>query len=477
LPDVVGLARRLGSEGLLGGVAPPAVDPGFYLEPVLPAAVGDAVEDVGVRTLDGVPAGLAELLGRHRQVLLVNWNPHCGYCARIAEPLARLHARLDAAGIDLVLVATGSADANRGVAAAAGLRATIVLLDEGADPFRDAGTPAAYHLGIDGLVASAPAYGCDEVPALAASLAGIELESGPEDEVRYLLERDGACAQGAAADGPQWAETRVYRLCDHHVGIRVDSEATGTVLDRLFSGQRVEDSRAGHSFSLAIPSLGPPTPGRDRRPATARGLNLLVQPGRPVLRSRDPGRILRALLWEIEYAAGAGAAPPGCIQVNAIAVVANGVASLIPFNFQAFAPRLQPLLARRGIALADVPRPVVDLVAAELVVSEPSVRHDATVISRLVTDLGSGSTERPAVLPGRYPLGAWCVIQPADRLVTQLTPAQAAAATVSLVLGPADAPARLQQLGGLFTGIAGKGLWYDSEAEVVEAVVRAIAGT
>jgi hypothetical protein len=58
--------------------------------------------------------------------------------------------------------------------------------------------------------------------------------------------------------------------------------------------------------------------------------------------------------------------------------------------------------------------------------------------------------------------------------VTPFSPAQAAAATLSLVYETDDAPRRLAELGELFTRIPGFGLWYQSENGLVDAAVRAL---
>ncbi len=83
-------------------------------------------------------------------------------------------------------------------------------------------------------------------------------------------------------------------------------------------------------------------------------------------------------------------------------------------------------------------------------------------------------SELPPVEPGRYPLVGWAVLHPSDRAVTTFSPAEAAAATLSLVYETEDAPRRLAELGELFTRILGFGLWYQSESGLVDAAVRAL---
>ena len=83
-------------------------------------------------------------------------------------------------------------------------------------------------------------------------------------------------------------------------------------------------------------------------------------------------------------------------------------------------------------------------------------------------------SEQPPVRPGRYPLVGWGVLHPSERAVVPFSSTEAAVATLSLVYETDDATRRLQQLGELFTRIRGFGLWYQSEAGLVDAVVRAL---
>lgn len=476
LQGVVSFTCEVARLGLLVGVGPVAERADVRLEPMPDVAVGDRVEDFTTRALDAADRSLSELLDR--EVLLINWNPHCGYCAGIANALGALEEPLGAAGVRLVLVASGDPAANRRVVESSGLTSPV-LLPDGYGPFGTTGTPSAYHLDRSGRVTSPPAYGNGNVVALAESLAGIGPASDSDPETaRYLFDRYGVCAPGTGVTpGVTWTETRVYRLAGHHVGVRVDSDATAEVLDRLFAGRQVEDPRAGYSFSVALPSLALPSVprlGGSGRP-TRQGLNLLVQPTRTTIRSRDPARILRALLSDIHGRTVSAAPADGRRRVNAIAVsVADRGVGLMPIDFNAFAPRLQPLLAQRGVALADVRFPEIDLATGEVVLPAPTIEHDPAVPDVVGLAGTLGTAELPWVLPGRYPLIGWCVIYPGDRERVELSPAQAAAATVSYVLDADDPRAAVRELGDLFTRIPVHGLWYHSDTHMADLVASVL---
>lgn len=475
--EVAELVSRFGRSNLLANVEPEPDGQPPLLTPVPQPEVGDTVAPLTVTDLDGLARSLTDVAGG--DVLLVSWNPHCGYCASIAMELASLHDPLRKAGTTLVFLAFGDAADNRELAERASITAPVLLLGDADNPFGGAGTPSAFHLGADRKIVAA-AYGNIEVPALARTLAGADdnpTTTDDEPKVQYLLERDGLCAAGTGTTGgPTWTDTVVYRIGDHHVGVRVDSAATAAVLDRLFDCKRVEDPRAGHSYSVALPSVADGADG-----SGPSGLNLLVQPGRATVRSRDPGRILKALLADLHDRVHNTASAADRRRVNAVAVGVNTpdgwAGGLIPLNFLGFAPRLQSLLAERGVALCDTPHPELDLATGDLVIPEPAVPHDPAVIDDVTLDLTGIRGELPPLPPGSYPFHGWCVIHPGEQTLVAFSPAESAAATISFLSDATDPVVAVQEMGELFRWVPAFGLWYYSEVEVADLVARALGAS
>jgi peroxiredoxin len=162
--DVLGLARDVGAIGFLFGVSEPEVEIGDEPEGL---AVGTAFPDFDARTESG--RRWSSRSRRDTAALFVAWSPTCRYCASIADELAALAPRLVNAGVELVLLATGDARANRAVLDESGLAARLVLQDddERAEAFAGLGTPVAYLVDVDGRVAAPLALGSPAVVALA----------------------------------------------------------------------------------------------------------------------------------------------------------------------------------------------------------------------------------------------------------------------------------------------------------------------
>lgn len=479
-PDVVQFARRAAAQGLLVDAGPaPSGRPVVHLDPIADLAVGEPVADTAFIDLEGQNRALADFSGR--EALIVNWSPHCGHCWTIAEHLAVLTGPLDEAGVQLVLITTATAEANRSAADEVGLRAPILIRDFDIDPFIGYGTPCAYHVDPRGRLVAPMARGSQQVAALATELAGVDPVTLFTDEgsdpvpagTRYLLADDGVCGASTGTEpSVAWTGTATYRIDGFHVGLRHGDRATEATMEALFRRSRVRDRRAGYSYSVSLGG-GPQDPTPSASGGFARSLGLLVKGDRPLVRSRSAARILRALLWRLDDEMLGFETPPGRIRVRATAARVGDQAVLLQPGLHMLGDAIQPRLARLGVALADMAYPELDLATAELIVGEPRISHDPAVIASLDRPIESSSELAP-VGPGRYPLVGWGVVAFSDRPVTELSPAEAAAATLSFMYEAEDAPTRLRELGELFRNIRGFGLSYHSEDQLVAAIDQAL---
>lgn len=109
-------------------------------------------------TLDGI---------RNGRTALLFWNPGCGFCQQLEPEVKAWEASRRNGAPQLVVVSTGSAEANH----AHGFTSTI-LLDQGfrtASAFGASGTPSAVLIDKDGKVASRVAVGGPSVMNLLQS--------------------------------------------------------------------------------------------------------------------------------------------------------------------------------------------------------------------------------------------------------------------------------------------------------------------
>jgi peroxiredoxin len=198
--DVLEIARQLGRVGLLQGVAEEEPQPHAHREPE-GLKPGEEVPSFRLPDLDGRIVAFEDLRGE--RLLLVNWSPSCGYCAKIAPELAELQPHLREQGVRLVLLALGTPEANRGMLQEHGLDATLLLQDseDGEYPefFAGTGTPVAYLVDEQGNAASELSIGADKVPELARTAAGRNGKrgrAGGDGKGRGTGQRGRASARG-----------------------------------------------------------------------------------------------------------------------------------------------------------------------------------------------------------------------------------------------------------------------------------------
>ena len=447
--DLLFLAKRLGSAGLLHKVTTPSQ----RTEALGTYVVGDELPPFSLEDMNGDEVDITSLRGH--QVLLVNWSPTCGFCLRIAPELAELQPLLDEKGVELVLLSNGSPEENQEVFDANGLHVRTLLEpdyyedleddedeegehihdhgdgeghdhgeasvasgegedgleddlvgddeDDYRDPFPAMGTPVAYLLDVDGKVAQPLATGATAVPALARFIAGVEPETEelPADG-RYLnLEQGETCGPGGGSGkSPRvWAATGAYLIADYRVGVKADSMETEGTLERFLASVRMpEGTRAPGDYALVLGDGG----------VTKRGLNLVMQGTETVVRTRSPRRALLGLAGYLST--HLDQERPDFLRVSAMGVIMDGEAVILPADVNGWLDELQPRLAKLGGAPIDLPYLTIDVARREVVVPEPALALDTSVLDDY-DEPPPRRSERPRVEPGRYPLRRWLIWQ------------------------------------------------------------------
>lgn len=156
--------------GLVAGKLPTASLPGngrygggSVLPPSAEPKIGQPAPLLKLPDLGGKLVDISSFSGRETLVLF--WNPNCGFCGKMLPDLKRWEEQHPAEAPQLLVVSSGTVQANR----AMGLRAPVVLDQAFASglAFQVRGTPAAVLVDAKGKIASGVASGAPAVFALA----------------------------------------------------------------------------------------------------------------------------------------------------------------------------------------------------------------------------------------------------------------------------------------------------------------------
>jgi len=235
-------------QGQIEGLEAPPADQPPAPPPGLP--LGQPAPEFELPDLAGQPHTLAEYRGK--QLLLLFFNPQCGFCMQMADDLAALPVDgADVRPLPLV-VSTGDAEQNRQLVAEHKIRCPVLLQKamEVAAQFKVSGTPIGYLIDEQGNIASAQAVGSVALLALAtAPAAGMD---GHEANGSAPGGNGQAPAKGKANRGLQ--ASRIKRD-----GLNAGTPAPGFRLPRLDGGElSLEDYRGRHVLLVfSDPECGP----------------------------------------------------------------------------------------------------------------------------------------------------------------------------------------------------------------------------
>src|SRR3954469_20006558 len=109
-------------------------------------AVGAVAPDFELPDLTGARRKLSEFRGR--DVLLIFFNPKCGFCTKMADDLAALPLEAGGGRALPLVVTAGDPDENRQLVERHGIRCVVLLQEEMevASQFRAHGTPMGYRI-------------------------------------------------------------------------------------------------------------------------------------------------------------------------------------------------------------------------------------------------------------------------------------------------------------------------------------------
>lgn len=177
------------------------------------------------------------------------------------------------------------------------------------------------------------------------------------------------------------------------MGVRSSDAELTRLLRHALDRYLVEDPAAPLNFSLEVAS----------KPA---GFHALYRGECPVLRTRDPDRLLNALRTHLD--ATLEKDEDELVVFDASALVQEGRAILVPERARSALLTFDRRLRAAGMTPVDAPRVAVHLADGELVI-EPQVHFNAEVLAELRRALPAGRRSEEFVSAGRFPVDRWVV--------------------------------------------------------------------
>jgi peroxiredoxin len=187
-------------------------------------AVGSVAPAFELPNLEGKQTALADFQGQ--SVLVIFFNPACGYCLELAPRLASIHRPAPRGGekaFTVLLISTGDSETNGKLFKENQLTYPVLLQKEMevAIAYKADGTPSGYLISPEGMIASGLAIGADALLGLAAGKA----ENGKQEtEIDQRNARPHPRGEGEAQD-------RVNRFNNHSLArsrIKRDGLKAGT---------------------------------------------------------------------------------------------------------------------------------------------------------------------------------------------------------------------------------------------------------
>jgi peroxiredoxin len=159
--------------GLANGRMPSAKSGPAVPDPAIDRSVGEEAPDFELSDLDGKRVSLREYRGT--PTLLVFWGPSCGFCQRLLPELKAWEANPPPDAPKLLVLATGTAEANR----AQGFRSPVLLDDVFAVGrlYGARGTPSGMLVDAEGKIAAPLGVGAQSVLKLAGGPSAARAES------------------------------------------------------------------------------------------------------------------------------------------------------------------------------------------------------------------------------------------------------------------------------------------------------------
>jgi peroxiredoxin len=206
--------------------------------------LGVFAPDVELPDLTGRRHKLSDFRGK--DVLLIFFNPKCGFCTKMAADLAALPIAGENGHAVPLVVTTGDADENRRLVEQHGIRCPVLLQEmEVAAQYRAQGTPMGYRIDAEGRIASELTVGAEALLKLANQPAPAQIMAKSSG--------NGAVGHGKQPD-PSLARSRLNRN-----GLKAGTVAPDFNLPRIDGGELSLADLRGERVLLVFsdPECGP----------------------------------------------------------------------------------------------------------------------------------------------------------------------------------------------------------------------------
>src|SRR5262245_21287503 len=215
--------------------------------------IGSLAPDFELPDLTGARRKLSEFRGR--DVMLIFFNPKCGFCTQMAADLAALPLEAGGGRALPLVVTTGDPDENRQLVERHGIRCMVLRQDqmEVASQFRAQGTPVGYRIDAAGRIASELPVGGEPLLHLAAH-APAPHAPGADGNGRAPHGGKGKAAPHGQQPDPSLARSRLNRS-----GLNAGAVAPEFRLPRIDGGELALNELRGRHVLLVFsdPECGP----------------------------------------------------------------------------------------------------------------------------------------------------------------------------------------------------------------------------
>jgi peroxiredoxin len=180
--------------------------------------LGSGAPDFELPDLSGERHKLSEFRGR--DVLLMFFNPKCGFCTKMAADLAALPVEASHGRAVPIVVTTGDADENRKLTQEHGIRCLVLLQEqmEVASQYRAQGTPMGYRLDAEGRIASPLVAGAEPLLELAAAPHPLvpKLPFGNARDRETSVSREAEASRAVRSQTEVWERGRAPGATPQH---------------------------------------------------------------------------------------------------------------------------------------------------------------------------------------------------------------------------------------------------------------------